>query len=125
MYDEKDLEADIKRFAVEVADDGRSASGRLLFGADVDGTLHYDFALRLPTLADQMAAEERGLAPLAQSIYLTLASITRLGSLTEVPDYAVLRASIAAPDFDALYAASAALKKKRLSLSDAATSGAA
>ena len=122
MYDEKDLEADIKRFAVEVADDGRSASGRLLFGADVDGTLHYDFALRLPTLA---AAEERGLAPLAQSIYLTLASITRLGSLTEVPDYEVLRASIAAPDFDALYAASAALKKKRLSLSDAATSGAA
>ena len=67
MYDEKDLEADIKRFAVEVADDGRSASGRLLFGADVDGTLHYDFALRLPTLADQMAAEERGLAPLAEN----------------------------------------------------------
>lgn len=125
MYDEKDLEADIKRFVVEVADDGRSASGRLLFGADVDGTLHYDFVLRLPTLADQMAAEERGLAPLAQSIYLTLASITRLGSLTEVPDYEVLRVSIAAPDFDALYAASAALKKKRLSLSDAATSGAA
>ncbi|WP_410499708.1 hypothetical protein [Chitinibacter sp. S2-10] len=96
---------------------------RLKFGVEVDGKLHSEFALRLPTVADNLAIFEGN--PEASSFRLNVATLakclTRLGELepTHFNDPDWLAEHLVDDDYDVLQAEMAELKKKRLDANSA------
>jgi hypothetical protein len=93
--------------------------GRLTYGVEFDGTLHHEFELRLPTVADNIAAiEEVGADKhMALTVSMLARSLVRLGDIPpEAIDTELLNGMVD-EDLDVLVLAQDALKKKRRALS--------
>jgi hypothetical protein len=92
-------------------------SDRLLYGVEYEGTVHYDFELRLPTVADNIAAlEEVGTdSNMKVGVAMFVRCLTKLGTIpAEVLTYDFIVQNMIDDDFDTLSKATAELKKKRL-----------
>lgn len=99
--------------------------GKLTYGLDVDGVLHTDFELRLPTMEDMDCALEE-VSPGASTSrirrHVWARCITRLGTLAAVTPE--MLAELSADEYGHFDAAEERLKKKLLAGSaSAATSG--
>lgn len=101
----------------------RTETGSLQYGVEYpadSGQLHYDFALRLPTVADNIQAlETHGSGSMLRLNTAMLAScLVKLGDIpAEAIDFALLE-SMVDDDFDILAKARDELKKKRKRPSD-------
>lgn len=95
-------------------------TGQLLYGLEwppESGQLHYDFAVRLPVVADNIKAiQELGVeSNLALNTHMLAASIVSLGSIPrEQINYQLLAEHLVDDDYDVLAAARERLKKKRM-----------
>lgn len=94
---------------------------RLDYGLEYEGRLHSDFELRLPMVADNVAAVDAvtaaGLDPM-RSMYAQVAlfacCLTRLGDIPkEAITFELLNSQLVDEDYDILEAALADLRKKR------------
>jgi len=93
------------------------AHGTLYFGVEYEGTRHYDFTLRLPTLADNIAAIETH--PEGSSFRIEIAIYARciqsLGSIPrDVLTYDFLVNHLMPNEFDVFAEAVGVAKKKFL-----------
>lgn len=89
----------------------------LKYGIEYAGVLHYDFELRLPMVADNIAVLQQEGA--GSNLRVRIALFARcLLSLGSIPQEAIttdlLAEGLVDDDFDVLSEAEAALKKKRL-----------
>ena len=101
-------------FNLAVAEDGLTVSGSLKYGILHNGEWHYDFAMHLLTVREDMAIDTqlKGQARLLESYAL---SLDRLGDIpTEQISADILADGLVATDFDALFFAQELLAKKRL-----------
>ncbi|AMG89701.1 phage tail assembly protein [Bordetella bronchiseptica] len=102
--------------------------GRLVYGIEHDGQMHFDFEVRLPTVADNIAAlEEVGSSSgMRVTTAMLVSSIVRLGAIPqEQITYEFLATGLVDEDFDVLTAAQDRLKKKRKDWSESlSTTGA-
>ena len=94
----------------------RIEAGQLEFGVEYEGALHYDFEMRLTTIADNIAALDKYGAESGLRITTAMyaSAIVKLGTIPAdaiTPDF--LFGALAEPDFDVLAAAQERLKKKR------------
>ena len=95
-------------------------SDKLVYGVEYEGTIHFDFELRLPMVADNIAAlEEVGAqSNLRVNTAMYARCITKLGTIPQGEiTYALLSNNLVDDDYDVLHAAVAELKKKRQALS--------
>jgi hypothetical protein len=101
----------------------RTETGSLEYGVEYpadSGKLHYDFALRLPTVADNIQALEThgGGSMLRLNTAMLASCLVKLGDIpAEAIDYALLEGMVD-DDFDILAKARDELKKKRKRPSD-------
>lgn len=89
---------------------------KLIYGVEVDGVVHTDFELRLPTIGDNITAVEKlGVGSnLKVHVAMIADALVKLGTLTrEQITYELLATSLVDDDFDVLVAAERELKKKR------------
>lgn len=108
-------------FNLAVAEDGLTVSGSLKYGILHNGEWHYDFAMHLLTVCEDMAIDTQleGQARLLESYAL---SLDRLGDIpAEQISADILADGLVATDFDALFFAQELLAKKRLRPSSTAT----
>ena len=108
-------------FNLAVAEDGLTVSGSLKYGIFHNGEWHYDFAMHLLTVREDMAIDTQleGQARLLESYAL---SLDRLGGIpAEQISADILADGLVATDFDALFFAQELLAKKRLRPSSTAT----
>lgn len=108
-------------FNLTVAEDGLTVSGSLKYGILHNGAWHYDFAMHLLTVREDMAIDTQleGQARLLESYAL---SLDRLGDIpAEQISADILADGLVATDFDALFFAQELLAKKRLRPSSTAT----
>ena len=108
-------------FNLTVAEDGLTVSGNLKYGILHNGAWHYDFAMHLLTVREDMAIDTQleGQARLLESYAL---SLDRLGDIpAEQISADILADGLVATDFDALFFAQELLAKKRLRPSSTAT----
>ena len=108
-------------FNLTVAEDGLTVSGNLKYGILHNGEWHYDFAMHLLTVREDMAIDTQleGQARLLESYAL---SLDRLGDIpAEQISADILADGLVATDFDALFFAQELLAKKRLRPSSTAT----
>ena len=108
-------------FNLTVAEDGLTVSGSLKYGILHNGEWHYDFAMHLLTVREDMAIDTQleGQARLLESYAL---SLDRLGDIpAEQISADILADGLVATDFDALFFAQELLAKKRLRPSSTAT----
>jgi hypothetical protein len=94
--------------------------GRLIYGIEWGGKLHFDFALRLPTVADNIAAiEEVGTeSNLRLSAAMLALSLVKLGDVPQDQISLPLLLTAVDEDYDVLAAAQDRLKKKRRASSE-------
>lgn len=106
---------------------GLTETGTLAQGVEVDGALHREFELRLPTLGDNIDAvdEVGGHNGVAINAALLARQLVRLGTLKPEQITYELLCSLHPKDFNQLDAAGDALEKKRMAALAAAptTSG--
>lgn len=91
-------------------------TGKLNYGVEYNGALHYDFELRLPMVADNIAAlEEVGTqSNLRVNTAIYVRCLTKLGTIPkEALTYEFLATNMVDDDYDALAGAISDLKKKR------------
>lgn len=108
-------------FNLTVAEDGLTVSGNLKYGILHNGEWHYDFAMHLLTVREDMAIDTQleGQARLLESYAM---SLDRLGDIpAEQISADILADGLVATDFDALFFAQELLAKKRLRPSSTAT----
>lgn len=108
-------------FNLTVAEDGLTVSGNLKYGILHNGAWHYDFAMHLLTVREDMAIDTQleGQARLLESYAM---SLDRLGDIpAEQISADILADGLVATDFDALFFAQELLAKKRLRPSSTAT----
>jgi len=108
-------------FNLAVAEDGLTVSGSLKYGILHNDGWHYDFAMHLLTVREDMAIDTQleGQARLLESYAL---SLDRLGDIpAEQISADILADGLVATDFDALFFAQELLAKKRLRPSSTAT----
>ncbi len=108
-------------FNLTVAEDGQTVSGSLKYGIRHNGEWHYDFAMHLLSVREDMAIDTqlKGQARLLESYAL---SLDRLGGIpAEQISADILADGLVATDFDALFFAQELLAKKRLRPSSTAT----
>jgi hypothetical protein len=94
-------------------------TGKLTYGVEVDGVVHTEFEMRLPTIADNIAAVEKvGLGSnLKVHVAMMAHTLVKLGTLPpENITYELLTSGLVDDDFDVLAAAEQTLKKKRREL---------
>lgn len=92
-------------------------TGTLKYGIEVDGVMHTDFELRLPTIGDNIDAVEQVGATSNLKVHLAMMArcLVRLGTLSkEQVTYELLSQNLVDDDFDVLVAQEQALKKKRM-----------
>ena len=93
-------------------------TGSLLYGVEFGGEVHYDFALRLPTVADNIAAVEETEGPasgLRIEVYMYSRALESLGTIPrDSITYQLLAEQLMPEDLDILGAHVAEVKKKRL-----------
>ncbi|SOZ12085.1 hypothetical protein [Cupriavidus taiwanensis] len=98
-------------------------AGSLLYGVLYNDQLHYDFELRLPTIADNIAAIEQSEGPasaLRIEVCMLAAALTKLGNIpVDAITYDLLAPQLTNEDLDVLQGKVAELKKKRLRPSSA------
>lgn len=95
-------------------------SAKLVYGVEYEGKIHFDFELRMPMVADNIAAlEEVGpQSNLRVNTAMYARCITRLGTIPQdAITYQFLSENLVDDDYDVLHAAIQALKKKRTALS--------
>lgn len=115
------LENATAEFNLVLAEDGLTVSGSLKYGILHNGEWHYDFAMHLLTVREDMAIDTQleGQARLLESYAL---SLDRLGGIpAEQISADILADGLVATDFDALFFAQELLAKKRLRPSSTAT----
>ena len=115
------LENATAEFNLVLAEDGLTVSGNLKYGIFHNGAWHYDFAMHLLTVREDMAIDTQleGQARLLESYAL---SLDRLGGIpAEQISADILADGLVATDFDALFFAQELLAKKRLRPSSTAT----
>lgn len=102
-------------------------TGTLASGAEVDGVLHRDFELRLPTVQDNIdAVDEVGSTNgVALSAAIIARQLTRLGTLKPEQINFELVADLHPADYNQLEAAAGELEKKRIAASKPAETGSA
>jgi hypothetical protein len=102
-------------------------TGTLVGGAEVDGVLHRDFELRLPTVQDNIdAVDEVGSTNgVALSAAIIARQLTRLGSLKADQINFDLIVQLHPCDYNQLEAAAGDLEKKRIAASKPAETGSA
>jgi hypothetical protein len=108
-------------FNLTVVEDGLTVSGSLKYGILHNDEWHYDFAMHLLTVREDMAIDTQleGQARLLESYAL---SLDRLGDIpAEQISADILADGLIATDFDALFFAQELLAKKRLRPSSTAT----
>lgn len=110
---ELELEQAIGTYALAVSGDLASVSGCLQYGLPYDGALHYEFAMHLPTVGEDLAIDP-ALSGQERMLAVYAAVLDRLGGIPAGKiDAALLAAHLSAADFDALYFAQELLLKKR------------
>lgn len=91
--------------------------GRLEYGIEIDGVLHADFELRLPTVADNVAvfAEQPEASSLQADTALLQRCLTRLSDIPAetLAEPGWLEARLIEDDYDVLRSTMGELKKKR------------
>jgi len=90
--------------------------GTLNYGVEHNGTIHYDFELRLPTVEDNIAALEAVGAPSNMRVrtVMFVRCLTKLGTIpAEEITYELIAQNMVDDDFDELANATDRLKKKR------------
>ncbi|HDR9099667.1 TPA: phage tail assembly protein [Burkholderia vietnamiensis] len=90
-------------------------TGQLTYGIEHDGVVHFDFEIRVPTVADNIAAlEEVGAdSNLRVSTAMYARCLTKLGTIPQDElTYAFLSTGMVDDDFDVLSSAMTAVKKK-------------
>ena len=90
---------------------------QLKYGIEYSGAWHCDFALRLPTIGDNIdALTDAGAAgDLAVNVALLACCLVSLGEIPkETLTYEFLRSHLVDDDYDVLWAELAEVKKKRL-----------
>ena len=95
-------------------------SDKLVYGVEYEGTIHFDFELRIPMVADNIAAlEEVGpQSNLKVNTAMYARCITKLGAIPlETITYEFLSKNLVDDDYDVLHNAIGELKKKRQALS--------
>ena len=94
------------------------AKQRLKYGVEFGGQLHSEFALRLPTMADNIAVfdELPDGSGLALNVGILARCLTQLGEipLQQVQEPKWLATVLVDDDYDVLWTELQALKKKRL-----------
>ena len=108
-------------FNLTVAEDGLTVSGSLKYGILHNNKWHYDFAMHLLTVREDMAIDTQleGQARLLESYAL---SLDHLGGIpAEQISADILADGLVSTDFDALFFAQELLAKKRLRPSSTAT----
>lgn len=100
-------------------------TGTLVGGAEVDGVLHRDFELRLPTVQDNIDAvdEVGGTNGVALSAALLSRTLVKLGTLKAEQINFELVASLHPADYNQLEAAAGELEKKRLAAASSLPTG--
>lgn len=95
----------------------QTTTGQLKYGVEYNGTVYYDFELRLPVVADTVAAfKATGVASnMEVKAVIFSRCLTKLGDIpADEITYDLLANSLLEDDFDALAQAEEELKKKRL-----------
>lgn len=90
-------------------------TGQLTYGIEYEGAVHFDFEIRVPTVADNIAAlEEVGAdSNLRVSTAIYARCLTKLGAIPqEALTYTFLSSGMVDDDFDVLSGAMTAVKKK-------------
>lgn len=105
----------------------KTITGQLDIGVELDGQLHRDFTLRLPTVGDEIdTSEDISIPDSGFRVALLARCLTALGTIpTESITYKLLHDELSSSDFAILVKATDALKKKRKEMSASATTSAA
>lgn len=110
---DEQLEQAAAEYGLVVSADGRTVSGSLEYGVSHQGNTHYDFAMHLLTVREDMAIDP-ALSGQARMLASYAATLDRLGTVPgEVRTADWLADNMVASDFDALYFAQELLLKKR------------
>ncbi|WP_293934069.1 hypothetical protein [Iodobacter sp.] len=99
----------------------------LVYGIEYQGKLHSDFELRLPTIGDNIAVFEvtDNSSMLAVNTALLARCLTKLGTIpAEEITVELLHKELVDDDYDVMWSALDALKKKRQQMNAAALTGA-
>ncbi|PJZ07013.1 hypothetical protein PRCB_03090 [Pantoea rodasii] len=101
----------------------KTISGTLDIGLEVDGQLHRDFTLRLPTVGDEIdVADDESVPDSGYRVALMGRCMVTLGTLTpEKITFELLRQELNSDDFLQLVRAADELKKKRKAASESST----
>lgn len=92
-----------------------TVTDKLVYGVEYEGVVHFDFEIRVPTVADNIAAlEEVGTGSnLRVSTAMYARCLTKLGTIPqEALTYVFLSDGLVDDDFDVLSAAMTEVKKK-------------
>ena len=99
----------IKRGQLTMAEDGKSVSGQLVCGMELETGIEYDFTMTLATMKQEMAID-----PELQGQFRTLAAYSLVLDVNgHMPDLLAMQ-SLVDEDMDVLFTAQQLLKKKRL-----------
>ena len=98
----------IQRGQLTMAEDGKSVSGQLVCGMELEAGIEHDFTMTLATMKQEMAID-----PDLQGQYRTLAAYSLVLDVNgHMPDLLAMQ-SLVDEDMDVLYTAQQLLKKKR------------